>query len=193
MIKKWLNLPRSTTLAAIYYPSVLTLLFFSHFQLIIEGQSGLQDPILCELIANLSERNLLKLIPTTCKQPDPPSKNFPQPETPLKHSKPHSRTIWTPLLYSPSLKISYYLKQDIWFGPESKVASQQVSCASCWKHRLIAFQLSWTCADGRSKLIQSALSVCGQNQPRHVSWMVVPQLWTKGDTPGGMTQFCQQS
>ena len=70
MIKKWLNLPRSTTLAAIYHPSVLALLFFPHFRLkakvdYLRAISTSQDPILCELVANLSERNLRKSIPTS--------------------------------------------------------------------------------------------------------------------------------
>ena len=74
-IKKWLHLPRSTTLASIYHPSVLALPFFPHFHLkakvdYLVAISTSQDPVLRELVSTLSEQNLPQSVPPSAMDPN---------------------------------------------------------------------------------------------------------------------------
>ena len=69
IVKKWLNLPRSATLATVYHPSVLAMPFFPHARLkakvdYLRAISTSQDPLLCELSQSLSTQNLPMSIPS---------------------------------------------------------------------------------------------------------------------------------
>ena len=69
IVKKWLNLPRSATLATVYHPSVLAMPFFPHARLkakvdYLRAISTSQEPLLCELSQSLSTQNLPMSIPS---------------------------------------------------------------------------------------------------------------------------------
>ena len=70
IVKKWLNLPRSATLATVYHPSVLALPFFPHARLNFKAKvdylhaiSTSRNPLLSELSQSLSTQNLPMSIP----------------------------------------------------------------------------------------------------------------------------------
>ena len=68
IVKKWLNLPRSATLAALYHPTVLGLPFFPHLRPkakvdYLRAITTTSDPLLQELAQSFSTQNLPSSIP----------------------------------------------------------------------------------------------------------------------------------